>query len=73
MISEKDCIVSDDRRPSEIFKEHFISITKTLDVKPSIISTTTSLPEIIDTSKDHPSIKKRVSKKSFFAKGRISV
>ena len=52
MISEKDCIVSDDRRLSEIFNEHFINIL------PSIISTTTSPPEIIETFKDHPSIKK---------------
>ena len=58
MISEKDCIVFDNRRLSEIFNEHFINITKTLDLKPSIISTTTSLPEIIETFKDHPSIKK---------------
>ena len=28
MISEKDCIVSDNRRLSEIFNEHFINITK---------------------------------------------
>ena len=58
VISENDCIVSDDRRPSETFNEHFINITKTLDLKPSIISTTTSLPEIIETFKDHPIIKK---------------
>ena len=58
MISEKDCIVSDKRRLSEIFNEYFINITKTLDLKPSIISTTTSLPEIIETFKDPPSIKK---------------
>ena len=58
MISEKDCIVSDDRRLSEIFNEHFINITKTLDLKPSIILTTTSLPEILETFKDHPSINK---------------
>ena len=50
MISEKNCIVFDDRRLSEIFNEHFINITKTLDLKPSIISTTTF--------KDHPSIEK---------------
>ena len=61
MISEKDCIVSDDRRLSEIFNEHFINITKTLDLKPSIISTTTSLPKILDTFKDHPSINKNFS------------
>ena len=58
MISEKDCIVSDNRRLSEIFNEHFINITKTLDLKPSIISTPTSLPEIIETFKDHRTIKK---------------
>ena len=57
MTSEKDCIISDDRRLSQIFNEHFINITKTLDLKSSIISTTTSLPEIIETFKDHPSIK----------------
>ena len=58
MISEKDCIVSDDRRLSEIFNEHFINITKTLDLKPSVISTTTSLPEIIEAFKDYLGIKK---------------
>ena len=58
MISEKDCIVSDDRRLSEIFNEHFINITNTLDLKPSIIPITTSLPDLIETFKDHPSIKK---------------
>ena len=61
MIPEKDCIVSDDRRLSEIFDEHFFNITKTLDLKPSTIPITTSLPEIIDTFKDHPSIKKILS------------
>ena len=58
MISEKDCIVSDTRRLSEIFNEHFINITKTLDLKPNITSTTSRLPEIIETFKDHPSTKK---------------
>ena len=43
---------------SGIFNEHFINITKTLDLKPSIIPTTTSLPEILETFKDHPSINK---------------
>ena len=57
-ISEKVSIVSDDRRLSEIFNEHFININKTLDLKPSIVSTTTSRPEIIETFKDHPTIKK---------------
>ena len=41
-----------------MFIEHFININKTLDLKPSIISTTTSLREIIETFKDQPSIKK---------------
>ena len=58
MISEKDWIVSDDRRLSEIFNEHFINVAKTLDLKPSIILTTTSLPKITETFKDHPSVKK---------------
>ena len=58
MISETDCIVSDDKRLSETFNEHFIKMTKTLDLKPSNISTTTSLPEIIEAFKDHRSIKK---------------
>ena len=61
MISEKDCIVSDDRRLSEIFNTHFINITKTLDLKPSIISTNKSVPEIMETFKYHPSIKKKFS------------
>ena len=58
MISEKGCIVSDDRRLSMIFNTHLINIIKTLDLKPSIISATKSPPEIIETFKDHPSIKK---------------
>ena len=57
MISEKYYIVSDDRRLSEIFNTYFINITKTLDLKPSIIPTNKSVPEIIETFKDHPSIK----------------
>ena len=57
MISEKYYIVSDDRRPSEIFNTHFININKTLDLKPSIISTNKSVPETTETFKDHPSIK----------------
>ena len=47
MISEKDSVVSDDRRLSEIFNTRFINITKTLALKPGIISTTKSLPKII--------------------------
>ena len=58
MISKKDCIVSDDRRLSEIFNTHFINITNILDLKPSIISINKCVPEITETSKDHPSIKK---------------
>ena len=46
---------------SEIFNAHFINITKTLALKPSIISITISLPEIIETFKNHSSIKKRFS------------
>ena len=59
MISEKDCKVSDNRGLSGIFNEHFIDIIKTLDLKPSIISTiTTSLAKIIEAFKDHSNIKK---------------
>ena len=59
MISEKDCKVSDNKGLSGIFNEHFINIIKTLDLKPSIISTTTtSLAKIIEAFKDHPNIKK---------------
>ena len=42
IISEKDCIASDDTKLSEIFIAHFIDITKTLHLKPSIISATKS-------------------------------
>ena len=58
MITEKDCIVSDDRRLSEIFNTYFINIIKTLDLKPSIIPTNKSVPEINENFRDHPSIKK---------------
>ena len=68
MISKKGCIVSDDRRLSEIFNTHFINITKTLDLKPSVISANKSVPAIIETFQDHPSIKK-----IFFLKGGMSV
>ena len=47
MISQKNCIVSDDRRLSEIFNTQFINITKTLDLKPSIISTNKSVPKFL--------------------------
>ena len=52
-----DCIAFGDRRLSELFNEHFININKTLELEPSIISATTSLPEIIETFKDHASTK----------------
>lgn len=55
MISERDCRVSDGKRLSKIFNEHFLNITKTLDPKPSVIFTTTSLLEIIETFQSHPS------------------
>ena len=56
MISEKDCIVSDDRRLFKIFNTHFINITKTLNLKASIVPTNKSLSEIIETFKDHRSV-----------------
>ena len=68
MISKKGYIVSDDRRLSEIFNTHFINITKTLDLKPSVISANKSVTAIIETFQDHPSIKK-----IFFLKGGMSV
>ena len=43
---------------SEILKKYFIKVTKTLDLKPSIISTNKSVPKIIETFKHHPIIKK---------------
>ena len=55
MISERDCRVSDGKGLSKIFNEHFLNITKTLDPKPSVIFTTTSLLEIIETFQSHPS------------------
>ena len=36
---------------------HFINITKTLDLKPRVISTYKSLPKIIEAFKDQTSIK----------------
>ena len=61
MISEKDCVVSDDRRLFKIFNRHFINTTKTLNLKPSIVLTNKSLSEIIETFKDHRSVKKTKS------------
>ena len=58
MISQKDLIVSDDRRLSGIFDTYFINITKTLDLEPKIISTNKNVPKIVETFKDHLSIKK---------------
>ena len=56
-----DCIVSDHRGLSRLFKKHFINITKTLELEPSIISITTSLPEVIETFKNRSSIKETFS------------
>ena len=47
MISEKDYIVSDDRRLSEIFNTHFINITKTLDLKPSLFLLIKVFPKLL--------------------------
>ena len=47
MISEKDCVVSDDRRPSGIFNEHFIDIAETLDLKPSIFLPLQVFPKLL--------------------------
>ena len=55
MISERDCRVADGKRLSRIFNEPFLNITETLDPKPSVIFTTTSLIEIIETFQSHPS------------------
>lgn len=60
MVLKEDCIVSDNCRPSEIFHGYFISTTKTLDLKPSINSTATSLSQIIKTFKDHAIIIKKL-------------
>ena len=54
-------MVADDRKLSETFNANFININITLDLKPSIISINKSVPEIIETFKDHPSIKKTFS------------
>ena len=62
MKSGKDCIVSNDRVLFYIFNEHFINEIKTSDLKPSIISTTTNLPEIIS-----------AFKKAFFFAREVSV
>ena len=56
MISEKVFTVSVGIELSEIFNDHFLNITKTLDLKPDIISTTTSLPEIIGAFQDNPAL-----------------
>ena len=55
MLSEKDWKVSYQRRLFEIFNEHFIYITKTLNLKASTISITTCFSEIIDAFNDHSS------------------
>ena len=66
MIPEKACIVSDDRRLCEIVNTRFLNITKTVDLKLSMISTNKSIFEIIKTFKDH-------QEKFFFKKGGVSV
>ena len=58
MVLKEDCLVSDNSRSSEIFHGYFISTTKTLNLKASINSTTTSLSQIIKAFKDHAIIKK---------------
>ena len=63
MISEKDCIVSDDKRQSEIFNTHFIDITNSLDLKPSIIFSTKVLPKLLRLLKII--FEKIISKKNF--------
>ena len=55
MLLEKDWKVSYYRRLFEIFDEHFIYITKTLNLKASTISITTCFSEIIDAFNDHSS------------------
>ena len=54
-------MVFDGRRIFEIFNKHFINITKTLDLRPSIISTTKIIVEIIETFKYAPRIKNFLS------------
>ena len=61
MISAKDCTFSDDTGLSEIFNEHFVNITKTLDLKPSFCSTAIRFPKIIEASKDYCSIERMFS------------
>ena len=61
MISEKKLYSFNIGGLSEILNEYFANITKTLDLKPSIISATTSLPEIIENFKERSSIKKNFS------------
>ena len=61
LFQKKDCIVSNDRKLSEIAKTRFIGITKTLDLKPSIITTNKSVSKIAETFKDCPSTKKILS------------
>ena len=48
MISETDWTFSNDRRLSESFHKYSMNITEILDLKPSIISTTTSFPKVIE-------------------------
>ena len=50
--------VSGDRRQSEILIEYFINVTKTLHLKPNIVSAL-RLYEFTETCKDHTSIQKK--------------
>ena len=57
IISEKDFIVSDIGGLCEVFNEHLLNVTKTLDLKPSFISTSKSLHKIIEFLKIIPALK----------------
>ena len=54
-------IFLNDRGLSEIFDEHFINIIKILDLKLSIISHVTNLPEIIEAFEANSRIRKTIS------------
>ena len=47
MISEKDCVVSEDGRLYEIFNERFINVTKNFDLKTGIILTIQVFPKLM--------------------------
>ena len=54
-------IFLNDRGLSEIFDEHFINIIKVLDLKLSITSNVTNLPEIIEAFEANSRIRKTIS------------